>query len=100
MNPSPMIVRDERSIAVENDSYRVAYIFIVYALLIDVIYRSLAYNEAPWDLLALVVLGGAISTAYQARQQALPPSWAKTATIIALFGGVIAFIVAAVMSIL
>ena len=45
------VVRDERTIAVEDASYRLAYGFISFALLLDVMYRSLVRREAPWELL-------------------------------------------------
>ena len=40
------VVRDERTVVVEDASYRFAYIFITYALLLDVMYRSLVRQEA------------------------------------------------------
>ncbi len=67
--------RDERTTMVEHASYRLAYLFLSYALLFDVAYRSFAHGERPWDLLALVVLGGVVSTAYQARQRILGRRW-------------------------
>jgi hypothetical protein len=56
------VVRDERTVVVEDASYRFAYLFIAFALLLDVMYRSLVRQEASWDLLAIVVLAGAVST--------------------------------------
>ena len=43
------VVRDERTVAVEDASYRFAYIFITFALLLDVMYRSLVRQEASWE---------------------------------------------------
>lgn len=59
---------DERTEAVEYASYKWAYIFITFALFIDVIYRGAMRNEAAWDLMALAVAAAAVSTIYQARQ--------------------------------
>jgi hypothetical protein len=71
MSAHQNVVRDERTVAVENVSYKWACIFISYALLIDVIYRGAIRNEAAWDLMALVIAGGAICAMYQARQKTL-----------------------------
>ncbi len=62
---------DERTEAVEYASYKWAYIFITFALFIDVIYRGAMRNEAAWDLMALAVAAAAVSTIYQARQKTL-----------------------------
>lgn len=77
MNTTPVVVRDERSVAVENASYKWSCIFLTYALLLDGMYRGLVRQEAAWDLMAMVILSGGISTIYQARQKALPQGWAK-----------------------
>jgi hypothetical protein len=45
-----------------------------FGLLGVVAYRSYVLRESPWDLLALVVLGGAVSAAYQAYYRVLT-SW-------------------------
>jgi len=60
------VVCDERTRAVENASYRVAYLVLTYGLLVAVAYRGLVLGQASWDLLALVVAGGAITVGYQA----------------------------------
>ena len=65
------IERDERTVAVENASYKWACIFITFALLIDVVYRGAVRNEAAWDLMALAVVPGIVCTVYQARQKTL-----------------------------
>lgn len=71
------IHRDERTTAVEHASYRLAYLVLSYGLLAAVAYRSFARGESAWDLLALVVLGGAVSTVYQARHQVLGRRWVQ-----------------------
>ena len=88
------VIRDERTVVVENASYRLAYGFITFALLLDVMYRSLVRREAAWELLAMVILGGAISTLYQWRDKVLTRHSAK----LALFTGVVAAIVAALIA--
>ena len=71
MSTHQSVARDERTTAVENASYKWAYTFVSFALLIDVMYRGAVRNEAAWDLMALVVVGGAICAMYQVRQKTL-----------------------------
>jgi hypothetical protein len=52
-------VNDER-ISAENASYRWGYLFIAFGLLLSVAYRGLFLQQQNWDLLALVVLSGAV----------------------------------------
>lgn len=77
-----IIVKDERTISVENTSFKFAYNFITYALLLDVIYRGLRFDEAAWDLLGIVIISGLVATIYQLRQKILDKSQIKTAAII------------------
>ena len=96
MSTIPSVERDERTLAVENSSYRWGYLMLAYALLIDVMYRSFVRHEAAWDLVALVVGGGAVCAAYQARQKILSHSWAMRALLVACIAAVIAAIIAIV----
>ena len=65
MSALEMVDRDERTLAVANAGYRLAYGVLTYALLVDVVVRGLVLREAAWDLLALVVVGGIICTVHQ-----------------------------------
>lgn len=68
MNEQP-ILRDERTTAVENQSYRLAYQVIAYGLLAIVAYRGFFRQESNWDLLGLVIVSSALATLYQGRQK-------------------------------
>ena len=94
MSTPQAVERDERTVAVENASYRWAYIVLTYALLVDVMYRGLFRHEAAWDLMALVIVGGAICTMYQARQKTLAHGWVLKAVLGAVVAAVIAFVAA------
>ena len=94
MSTSQDVERDERTVAVENASYRWAYGVLTYALLVDVMYRGLFRHEAAWDLMALVIVGGAICTVYQARQRILVHGWVMKAVLVACVAGVIAAVLA------
>ena len=78
------VIRDERSTAVENASYRVAYMVMSYGALSIVTYRGFVLQQSSWDLLALVVLGGAVATIYQGSNKVLSRNWviATIATLI------------------
>ena len=78
MSMTSLIPRDERTVAVENTSYRWAYLFLSFGILVLVAYRSFVHNESPWDLMGLVVLGGILSAAYQWFNKVLTPQWAVT----------------------
>jgi hypothetical protein len=94
MSTPQCVERDERTVAVENASYRWAYLLLTYALLVDVMYRSLVRHEASWDLMALVVGGGAVCTVYQARQKILAHGGVMKAVLAACMAGVIAGVLA------
>ncbi len=89
---------DERTVAVENASYRLGYFLLYCGLLYDGLYRTIVRHEAPWDLLALVIVSGAVCTLYQAHQKALTHGRAKKMLLIALFWGVLGAIMGAIMA--
>ena len=91
MSAPQCVERDERTVAVENASYGWAYLVLTYALLVEVMYRGLFRHEAAWDLMALVIVGGAICTVYQARQKTLVHGWVMKAVLVAVIAAVIAF---------
>ena len=70
-------IRDERTVAVADRSYRVACLVLTFGLLIDVAVRGLILREASWDLLALVVAASAVASVYQRFKhvQVLPRRW-------------------------
>lgn len=74
MNSTP-ILRDERTIQVENASYRAGYLVLSYGLLIIVMVRGFFFQQSSWDLLGLVVLGGLVTSFYQYWQHTLTRGW-------------------------
>jgi hypothetical protein len=95
MNAASGVLRDERTEVVENASYRLAYLFITYALLLDVMYRSMVRRESSWELLAIVIVAGAISTVYQGWQRILNRQSLKVFAITFVAAGVVGACVAA-----
>jgi hypothetical protein len=84
------VLRDERTVAAENESYRWAYLVLSFGLLVAVAWRSFARQEAAWDLLALVVLGGFVSATYQGRARVLTWRWARHTIVVAVLAAVLA----------
>ena len=58
-----------------------------------VAYRSFARNEANWDLLALVILGGLVPNLYQAFSRVLTGRWARTQIVALVAAAIVAAIV-------
>ena len=88
--------RDERTVALENKAFRWAYGLLSYALLIDVAVRSFLHREQPWDLLGLVIVGGILMAAYQARHGLLTRRWALALVASMVAAAIVAVIVALV----
>ena len=89
---SAVVMKDERTRAIEHASYRWAYMVLSYGLLLSTMYRSFVRGEAAWDLLGLVILGGAVSTLYQGNFRVLSRRWlvvSAASALLALVVGVI-----------
>ena len=92
------VVRDERTQAVENSSYRLAYLVVSFGVLASVVYRSLVLGQTSWDLIGLVVLGGLVATVYQGSKGILTRQWVLTALITAVVAAALAAIAATVLT--
>lgn len=88
------VQRDERTVAVENASYRWGYVLMSFGVLALVAYRSFARGESNWDLLALVVVGGLVPNAYQAAHHILNRRWVLTSVVTLVAAAIVATIVA------
>jgi hypothetical protein len=84
------VPRDERTTAVEHASYRWAYLILAYGVLLSVAYRGFVMAQSSWDLLALVVLSGAVSTVYQSMHRVLSRQWLVVALLTMLGAAVVA----------
>jgi hypothetical protein len=82
--------RDERTTFVENEGYRRSYFFVTFGLLAVVIYRSFRLDDTSWDLLALVILGGAVNVGWQAFHRVLYKRRALQAMLTVLAAGLVA----------
>ena len=94
MSMTPSVERDERTVAVENAGYGSAYGFLSFALLIDMVYRRVFRHEDAWDLMALVIVGGAVCMIHRIRQKIWTRRQTRAVVLTGLLGAVIAAIVA------
>lgn len=92
MTPA-MVERDERTVMVENASYRLACTVMSFGLLLDIMYRSWVRGESNWDLFVLVILGGAVATGYQASNHVLGPRWRKSTAAVMAAAAVLAVVI-------
>ena len=90
-NPFP---RDEREAAVDRAGDRLAYLVLSYGLLLIVAWRSFGDGAAPFELLALVVVGGVVGAAYRVWHRA----FTRESAIVVGMTVLVALIVAALVS--
>jgi len=89
------VERDERTVSVENASYRWGYQFLSFGVLVLVAYRSFVRHESRWDLLALVILGGFVPSLYQGYHRVLTARWARTQVITFVAAAIVALLLVA-----
>jgi hypothetical protein len=70
-----LVPRDERELSVDLAADRISYLVLSYGVLAVAAYRSFVLDEAPWDLLALVIAAGTAGTAYRAVRGAASNRW-------------------------
>jgi len=93
------VQKDERTTVVENASYALAYKFVGFALLFDVAYRAYAIGDSSWDLLAILIISGLLTTAYQIRNKIVNRGWANTFILTITLAGLIAFFIVLIRTI-
>ncbi len=91
-----IVEKDERTTFVEYISYKIGYTFLTLALLLDVMYRSFILNEAPWDLLTLIIVSGLIMSLYQYKQKILGKTWIKSSVYVFVIAFIIAIIIVSI----
>jgi hypothetical protein len=71
MNPQ-QIVRDERYHAVENASYRVGYLIMLFGTMVLCAIRAALFQQSNWDFFGLAIVSSLAATVYQIRKKVLP----------------------------
>ncbi len=99
MNAQQFMKADGSPESIRNSAHMWAYNFLVYALLIDIFYRSIVYRESSWDLFALLGASAVISVAYSARHRALREMVTWRSVIILTFAALFAAVLSALLAI-
>ncbi len=88
------LARDERERLIDLRADKAAYTVVTYGLLVLALVRALVRDEAAWDLLGLVILGGAVNVGYTAWKKALSRELLVLGLSIALFSAIVAGLMA------
>jgi Family of unknown function (DUF6442) len=88
-----LVPRDERETAIDHAADRLSFIVMAYGLLVIVALRGLN-GEASWDLLGLVVVGGAVGLAYRLQKRAVSQRFAIVIVATMLAASLVAAILA------
>jgi len=92
-----LVEKDERSASIENASYKIGFHFIIYAIFIDVIYRSLRFHEGSFDLILIVLISLLPTIAYQYKKKIYPKNMIRNIAIMSVIIGIFAFLLTFVM---
>lgn len=92
------VIKDERTISVENKSYKYGCYIFNFGLLLDIIYRSIRLNEASWDLFGLIFLSGLVMTSYQYKEKIFSENWGKKYLLLIALTAITAVIVAIIIN--
>ena len=88
-----LLVRDERGLSVDYTADRIASIVLSFGLLAVVAYRSFVDGVASWELLGLVLLGGAVSAGYRLWQRTMT----RQAALLLVVTAIVAVLVSAIV---
>ena len=91
------VTHDQHAIDTEQASYRWGFLVLSFGLLAAVIYRSFARGESSWDMLVLVILGGAVTTAYQVVHSTRPGRRLLTAVVAMVVAVILALVIGVVL---
>lgn len=87
------IDKDERTTFIENQSYKYGYMILNFGILINIIYRSFRWNEAPWDLFGLIFLSGLVTTVHQYKYRIFAKNWMKSILLLIMISAIVAVVV-------
>ena len=97
MSPTPEVEYDERTTRVANAGGTLAFSFVAFALMIDMLYRGVFRHEAALELMAFISGGGAVSAIYQIRHKAWKRGWEGAVLLAILIASFIGFMIFAVI---
>jgi hypothetical protein len=98
MSAPQSVVRDERTVVVENAAFRWGFYSFYLGLLVDCLYRNKVRHEDIGDLLVVLGVGATIVTVYLIRHKAAVPPlpWQK----FFIVSTVVVFLVAFLLSLI
>lgn len=96
---SPAIVRDERELEVDLAADHLSYIVLAFGTLAVVAFRGFVAGESAWDLLALVILAGAVGALYRTYKGTVGRRWLGAAVAVGVLSAVAAAILAAALAV-
>jgi hypothetical protein len=88
------LARDEREREIDLRADRAAYMVVTYGLLVLVMARAVLRNEGAWDLMALVMIGGAVNLGYTAWKRAVSRQMVALTISIGVLAAVVAGVIA------
>jgi tRNA(Phe) wybutosine-synthesizing methylase Tyw3 len=94
MSNDRQIYTDERSETVENRSYAIAFRVMGFLLLLDVMYRSVRYREAAWDLMGIVIASGFLASYLQSRAKIVNIQYTRKMATAFVAAGLVAAVIA------
>ncbi len=80
---------DERTEMIQNASYKLGYLAVTFALLLDIALRAWGRSESAWDLFAVVIGSGLIVSLYQWRGNIVNRAWFRVAAVAFVVGLVV-----------
>ena len=92
-----LVRRDERELQIDLAADRLAALVMSFGLLLIVGYRAVAFREASWELLGLVVLGGAVGSGYRLFKGTVNRRWVAIMTLTAVIAAVVAVVLGVVI---
>ena len=69
----------------------------LYALLLDIMYRSFMLGEASWDLMAIVIVSSGIAMIYQIKNKIFSNNLVKYILLIFSISAIVAFLIVAIV---
>ena len=98
MSTHSSVKRDERTVAVENTSFRCAFNFVISALFLDFSCRAMFFHEAAWDLFALATVPGTVCLMYQVRQKTVGWDSVWKLTLLGFCAAIVSGVIVAILA--
>lgn len=88
-----------RTNSILNTANSLGYAVVLFALLADIMVRSIIYHEGAWDLFAIIFLSGGVSIAYAIYHRCWRNVITRKTIVVAAVSGIIAAIVGSLVAV-